>query len=357
MGSPTDELDLRLVAEMGGIEDCELAAAIEASYQHSRSNRPVFDEDNDEELLRALEVSRLEEERRQRVEVDALPGSFQTVSHVALGESSFAASSSSRGGTAALAAPIAPHKSKLSSTPAHARQEAEDSDGAVDGGSSRGSSPLPRDHMPPTTDVAGLHEEMLDPHLAAAIEASYAAQTEMGRRYEEEDMLREAMEISKREEQRRENQALREQQELELQESVMMDQLREQEEKRRRLEAEKQRAEEASREVEEERRRIAEQAAKQSRIPPEPQQDEPNKIDLQIRAPNGQRTRRSFVAANLVGQVYDFIDIQLLPSENYRLVSTMPRREYLDRTQSLADAGLQGQCVLIIEAHQERQQL
>lgn len=352
MGSHSDELDLRLVAEMGGIEDRELAAAIEASYQQARSNLPVFVEDNDEELLRALEVSRLEEERRQCGEVDSLPGRFQNVSHVALGKSSFSASSSSRGGTAELA-PVAAHKSKLSSTPVHARQEADDSDGAVDGGSSRGSSPLPRDEMPPTMDVAGLHEEMLDPHLAAAIEASYAAQTELGRRYEEEDMLREAMKISRREEQRRENQALREQQELELQESMMVDRLREQEEKRRRLEAEKQRAEEASREVEEEQRRTAERAAKQARIPPEPQQDEHNKIDLQIRAPNGQRTRRGFVAANLIGQVYDFIDIELPLEENYRLVSTMPRREYLDRTQSLADAGLQGQCVLIIEPLQE----
>ncbi|CAE8622064.1 unnamed protein product, partial [Polarella glacialis] len=141
-------------------------------------------------------------------------------------------------------------------------------------------------------------------------------------------------------------------------ESILMDQMRETEDKRRRLEEAELMAIEASRAAEETRqqqetdqRREAEQVAKVARVPPEPAADEPNKVEFQFRAPDGRRVRRSFLSSHLVGQVYDYVDAELLAAdgEAYRLVSTMPRREYTDRDQSLADAGLQGQCALIME--------
>jgi len=200
-----------------------------------------------------------------------------------------------------------------------------------------------------------------DPHLAAAIEASYAAQTEHGMVSNEEDMIQQALRISQLEEESRQRAALKEQQEVELQESILMDQLREQEEKRRRVEEEELRALEASRVEEEERRRLdeerrhqAEQEEKRTRVPPEPPAGEPGRVDLQIRTPEGKRVRRAFHATNTVGQVYDYIDVEGVLGEAfagkaYRLVSTMPRREYEDRAQSLQDAGLSGQCALLIE--------
>eukprot|EP00933_Yihiella_yeosuensis_P008561 TRINITY_DN114075_c0_g1_i1.p1 TRINITY_DN114075_c0_g1~~TRINITY_DN114075_c0_g1_i1.p1 ORF type:complete len:205 (+),score=60.61 TRINITY_DN114075_c0_g1_i1:31-645(+) len=199
----------------------------------------------------------------------------------------------------------------------------------------------------------------------AAIEASYSAQTEVGRLAEEEDLLNQALEMSRQEEERREarqqNQALREQQEMELQESILMDQLREQEEKRRRLEEEQILAESASIAAEHERQQQEKQrqqeelqAAKRARIPDEPGPDESDKVDILIRALDGSRTRRRFRSSDLLGQVYDFVDVHILSDEeDYRLVSSMPRKEYTDRNQSLADAALEGQCALMIERIQE----
>ncbi|CAK9077028.1 unnamed protein product [Durusdinium trenchii] len=200
----------------------------------------------------------------------------------------------------------------------------------------------------------------MDPHLAAVIEASYAAQTETARAEEEEEMLRQAMEISRKEEERRQNQALREQQEQELQESILMDQMREQEEKRRRVEEEEQRrAVEASqqaelqRQEEEERQRLEMHSAKLANVPPEPPADAPERVDLQIRGLDGTRARRRFLSSNTVGQVYDYLEVEgLLPlssEETFQLVSTMPRKEYKDREETLAQAGLAGQCALMLE--------
>lgn len=201
-----------------------------------------------------------------------------------------------------------------------------------------------------------LDDDITDPHLAAAVEASYRAQTEHGMVSNEEDMIQEALRISQLEEESRQRAALKEQQEVELQESILMDQMREQEEKRRRLEEEEQRILEASKAEAEERQRREEQEAKRARVPPEPAAGEPGRVDLQIRTPEGKRLRRAFRGSDSLGQVYDYIDVEgvlgdgiasQLPS--YRLVSTMPRKEYKDRRQTLAEAGLQGQCALLIE--------
>jgi len=170
----------------------------------------------------------------------------------------------------------------------------------------------------------------------------------------EEDLLQQALRMSQMEEESRQRAALREQQEVELQESILMDQMREQEEKRRRVEEEERRAMEASKAAEDERRKQEEQEAKRARVPPEPPAGEPGRVDLQIRTPEGKRLRRAFRGTELVGQVYDYVDVEgvlgeSLAGQAYRLVSTMPRREYEDRQQSLSAAGLQGQCALLIE--------
>eukprot|EP00439_Symbiodinium_sp_Y106_P029181 s6719_g3.t1 len=183
-----------------------------------------------------------------------------------------------------------------------------------------------------------------DREMAAAIEASYAALTEEARYSDEEDMLRRAMEMSRQEEERRQNQ-----------ESILMDQMREQEEKRRRIQEEEQQKAivasqlaESQRQEEEARRRQARAAA----LPPEPAADEPDRVDLQIRVLDGKRVRRRFLASHTLGQVYDFLDVEGHLGDSPEacvLISTMPRKQYEDRMQTLADAGLQGQCALILE--------
>jgi len=354
--------------------DAELAAAIEASY---RSQGPGGVEQSEDQLIaQAMQMSRLEEaERRRRLGED--PAEFEDAtsafSSEAVGGSSAAAynpvspflsgAAGSATGSASSSAGPAPQRSAGTSWMHSARHRGidEESDAAVAGGSSRGSSP----HG--SADLAGLpghtaagvrrtdEDDINDPQLAAAIEASYVAQTDHGMECNEEDMIQEALRISQLEEESRQRAALREQQEGELQESILMDQMREQEEKRRRLEEEQLRELEASRIADEERRRVEDQEAKRARIPPEPDASEPGRIDLQIRMLDGRRMRRSFRPTDLVGQIYDYVDVECAGGEasaahaSYRLVSTMPRREYEDREQSLGGAGLQGQCALLVE--------
>jgi hypothetical protein len=215
---------------------------------------------------------------------------------------------------------------------------------------------------PETMRAAAVAEQadMSERELALAIEASYAAQTEAGQQMNDDDLLQQALQMSKTEEESRQRQELRSSQEQELQESILMDQMREQEEKRRRLEEQQLEALEAQRreeelrkqgELEEAKKRDVEQ--KRARIPEEPTNGE-SKVDIMIRLPDGKRMRRAFRTANTVGQVYDFIDIEggeaVAPLvDRYRLVTTMPRQAYEDRNCTLAEAGLQGQCAMLVE--------
>lgn len=184
--------------------------------------------------------------------------------------------------------------------------------------------------------------------LDAAIAASYADQTGAGRAQTDDEMLAQAMMMSQQEEENRQRQHLREQQEAELRESVLMDQMREQrEQEQRALEA----AEERSR-LEEEQRQAAELEAKRKRVPEEPPAGEPGRVALMFRLPDGQRIQRAFRSSEAVGSLYDFLDAQLgqeFARKPYRLVSTMPRREFVDREQKLSEADIRNQFVLMAE--------
>lgn len=362
-GKTDFDADLAASGAFGELDDPELAAAIEASYR-SQSQFGV-EQSEDQMLAQAMHLSRLEEMQAAASAGATSAGAASAgastdravpaMPQYAAGSSSSAASSS-----ATAAAQLQPPGARLRTNWAGPRsgginEDGEGSDAAVAGGSSRGSSrepgsPRSRAHMPRGVG----DEEAEDAQLAAAIEASYAAQTEHGMVTSEEDMIQQALRLSQMEEESRQRAALKEQQEVELQESILMDQLREQEEKRRKVEEEELRALEANRAAEEERRKKAEQEAKRARVPPEPPAGEPGRVDLQIRTPEGKRVRRAFRSTDTVGQVYDYIDVEdvlgdSLGGKAYRFVSTMPRREYKDRSLSLQDAGLQGQCALLIE--------
>ncbi|OLQ06451.1 FAS-associated factor 2-B [Symbiodinium microadriaticum] len=339
--SAGEPLDPALVAELEGIEDPQLAAAIQASYESqfgSSTAPPPPPPEADAELQRVLELSRLEAGNEEEKRND--PGGLSAAAPYG--------GSASSGSAAPPAAIGAPRSSASLAPPTHVDVEAS-SDRAVDGDSSRGSS---RERGLAAMAEASIEE---DREMAAAIEASYAALTEEARYSDEEDMLRRAMEMSRQEEERRQNQVLRENQDAELQESILMDQMREQEEKRRRIqEEEEQKAmiasqlAESQRQEEETRRRQARAAA----LPPEPAADEPARVDLQIRVLDGKRVRRRFLASHTLGQVYDFLDVEGHLGDSPEacvLISTMPRKQYEDRMQTLADAGLQGQCALILE--------
>jgi len=331
-GAGQDAAFPQALAAGDAIDDPELAAAIEASFRSQTQTGMMASED--QMLEQALRMSRLEEEARQQTASSGSPAAA-------------AGSASSSGGHAGAA----PHTRPPLDRPlrqAAAEDDDEFSNEAAAGGSSHASS---RGRSPGVVDDVDMryNDDFNDPHLAAAIAASFQPQQV------EEDLLQQALKMSNLEEESRQRAALREQQEQELQESILMDQMRGQEEKRRRVEEEERQAQEALRAAEDERTLREEFEAKQARVPPEPAAGEPGRVDLMIRTPDGKRIRRAFRGEDLVGQVCDYIDVAGVLGESlgagqaYMLVSTMPRREYKDREESLAAAGLQGQCALLIE--------
>lgn len=302
-------------------QDRELAAAIEASL---RSNTDGGREDNEDELLAmAIEQSRREEEARQRGE--PIP----------------------------TAAPMAdPVRPPLISP------HVDDDFGMA--GSMGDEDVMGFGHHGLPADMAmhgiqGTHggdEDMPDAQLAAAIEASYAAQTDHGREASEDSLIAQAIQMSRTEEETRQRAALREQQEQELQESMLMDQMRAEEEQRLKREEEDRRNREVQQKEADQAAVAADLEAKRGRVPPEPPAGEPGRITAQIRLPDGRRLRRAFRNSDTVGQVYDYADVEggeALTPGKYRLVETMPRRVFEDREQTLRDAGLSGQCALLVE--------
>lgn len=191
-----------------------------------------------------------------------------------------------------------------------------------------------------------------DPALAAAIEASLAAQTEDGRLACEDDLLSEALRLSRLDEERRQRAALRHEQEEELRESVLADAAKAEAERRKQAEAEERDREEARERSEAIAQQEVEQAEKRSRIPPEPPANELGRVDLQVRGPSGGRLRRAFSSSCTIGQVYDYVDVEgpeLAEGRPYRLVMARPRQVFEDRSQRLDGAGLVGQCAMLVE--------
>lgn len=363
---------------IGEVDDPELARAIEASYA-SQTDVGMHNAE-DELLAEALRISALEEEQRKKRElglaeeddamlVDDFGGSSAAAPrvpeanphagsfggrHPAGGEfpGHFASSTSVEDDFAAIAA------SGVLDEPSGAHGIRPDATGG------------PREMLAPGGMDADMmaaaavveQAEMADRQLAQAIEASYRAQTDAGRHGNEDDMMAEALRMSQMEEEGRQRASLREEQEQELQESILMDQMREENEKKRLLEEqqlerlEAERLEQQARQTEaEESRKKADEEQKRARITDEPPAGEPGRLDFMIRSPDGKRIRRAFRGTETVGQVYDYIDVECgeaVAGISYRLVTTMPRQVYEDRSLTLADAGFKGQCALMIEAVQ-----
>lgn len=361
--------------DMDGAEmDPDLAAAIEASYYTQMPAGIASSEDD--MIAEAMRLSRLEEEASGRVatelesrappadtDVSAMDAEDDALMEEVLRMSLEEEEARQRG------AGHHPSDASPEATSAHTERRPVGGDGSAEAaaatsdpyglaedsevemiGETSVADQSPRAFLGGGTPAPG--EEAMDPQFAAAIEASYFAQTEHGIQSSEDDLLQEAIRKSALEEEARQRASLRDQQEQELQESLLMDQMREQEEKRKRQEEEEQRAVEASRVASEEESRRKAFEEKSARLPPEPVSTEPGKIDIQVRAPDGRRLRRCFRGTDLVGHVYDYLDIEggeSFTGSQYRLIATMPRRAFEDREMTLAAAGLQGQCALLIE--------
>lgn len=359
-----------------GDMDAELARAIEASYA-AQTNAGIH-QSEDEMIAEAMRLSALEEEERKK-RLEGGSGAAATPDEAGpFGDRRAAAppvpataaerlpTGAELGGGGLDPSIDADFAAIAASGLLDERPQSGASYMAMPGGFPRtggqGEALMPGRMDADTMAAAAVAEQadMSDAQLAAAIEASYNAQTEDGRVHNEEDLLAQAMRMSQQEEDARQRASLRQEQEQELQESVLMDQMREDEQKRRRIEEEQLQRLEAQRQ-EEEATRIEAQARqkkedeeqKKARIPAEPPAGEPGRVDFMIRAPDGKRLRRAFRGTDTVGQVYDFVDVECSEAVGsmvgYRLVTAMPRQAYEDRSRTLAEVGLQGQCALNIE--------
>jgi len=89
---------------------------------------------------------------------------------------------------------------------------------------------------------------------------------------------------------------------------------------------------------------------RRSRMLQEPPLDDPDRVPLMIRLPNGKRVRRAFKRVDSVSVIFDFIeDSSSLVRGGYRLLATHPRQVYADGSANLADAGIQSHSSLVIE--------
>jgi len=200
---------------------------------------------------------------------------------------------------------------------------------------------------------SGLHPGMMPPDMDEDLQFALA-----GGNVSEEDLIQQALKASQQEEDNRQRSSLREQQEMELRESILMDQMREQtqrEEQQQIAEVqaveEKQKAEDERKCAKEEQRVAQELEAKKSALPSEPAADEPGRLALMLRLPGGKRLQRAFRNGETIGVVYDYLDVTVaeISGQKYHLVSTHPRKVFQDRQQTLTDAGIGNQFVLMVE--------
>jgi hypothetical protein len=150
-----------------------------------------------------------------------------------------------------------------------------------------------------------------------------------------------------------------EEQNAEFEEALAIDQVREEQERQRREEAlkeeERRKAAEAERlraETESAEKLARETQEKRERLPLEPPAGEVDRVTLLFRLPRGQRLKRAFRSTDCVGSLYDFVEIEDLEMAKnaYCLVTQVPRRIYKDREQTLKDAGVENQSVILAEA-------
>lgn len=212
-------------------------------------------------------------------------------------------------------------------------------------------------------------------HRLAAIAASYdsggtGGNNLAGNILSEEELLAQAIRREKLHEESLERARLREEQSAEYEESLRIDQQREQEKALRKKEEEEaavKAAEEEEERLRKEEERAAEEAEAeaarkqqikaiiqkaQEELVPEPQKGEEGRIEVMVRVPDGRRLKRAFLKSHTVSQLYHFANVEggeALAERQFRLVSSMPRKVYEDHEATLESEGFKGQSALLVE--------
>ncbi|XP_067846337.1 FAS-associated factor 1 [Heptranchias perlo] len=115
--------------------------------------------------------------------------------------------------------------------------------------------------------------------------------------------------------------------------------------------AEQVRQEQLRKEQEEEREAI--RLSLEQSLPPEPREESTELVSkLRIRTPRGEFFERRFLASNRLQVVFDFVASKGFPRDEYKLLSTFPRRDVsqFDPTETLMEVKLYPQETLFLEA-------
>ncbi|GCC33758.1 FAS-associated factor 1 [Chiloscyllium punctatum] len=115
--------------------------------------------------------------------------------------------------------------------------------------------------------------------------------------------------------------------------------------------AEQERQEQIKKEQEEEREAI--RLSLEQSLPPEPREESIELVSkLRIRTPRGEFFERRFLASNRLQVVFDFVASKGFPRDEYKLLSTFPRRDVsqFDPTETLMEVKLYPQETLFLEA-------
>jgi len=149
---------------------------------------------------------------------------------------------------------------------------------------------------------------------------------------------------------------IRQEQESAYEESLRKDRERERKEKEERERKQREEELERQKQLEHERKVEEKKLYKQklaASLPPEPNEDECETAQLSIRFPDGSRVIRSFRADDKLQVVYDFVESKDLDPidilSEIVLVNTFPRKEYIDKDQTLEALGLCPSTSLIVE--------
>merc|ERR1712194_437454 len=167
----------------------------------------------------------------------------------------------------------------------------------------------------------------------------------------EESQLQRALQVS----QQQDRDSLRQQQEMELQESLLIDQQRELQRRQEEEELEQVRRAEAAAAAEEEAKKQDKSTKFRQAfeaLGPEPDTADPERIALMLRFPNGKAVRRRFRKSQPTADLYAFANGSLLDWGAEELVGevelhcTFPRKRIPDAGGSLSDAQLEDQSVI-----------
>nr|XP_010919299.1 plant UBX domain-containing protein 10 [Elaeis guineensis] len=167
------------------------------------------------------------------------------------------------------------------------------------------------------------------------------------------------------EEERRNNQHLREEQDAAYRAALEADQARERQrkEEQERLEREAAEAERKHKEEEETREKAAREAAEKEAVLARRRQEKaislgvepekgPDVTQVLVRFPSGERKERKFHSSAMITSLYDYVDsLDCFKVEKYTLVSNFPRISYGPEKHSLTlkEAGLHPQASLFVE--------